>query len=218
VIQKEEFWNIIAAYNKGIWPVQLCLYIAALVIVVWLFLKPGKIQSIFAKLYCVICFSWTGIVFYMLLGKDMAGKSYGNYFLGILFIVISLLFGFDVFKKRMRFSLPAAGWRKNITLALVVLVLCYPLLGLAFGKGYQSLIFPGTFPCPTTAFTLILLTTALPSVDKKIYISLLFCAIPFTIFFQILRYGVYEDFVLFATGIYSLILLAKYWKPKAAIE
>jgi hypothetical protein len=218
VIQREEFWSIIAAYNRGIWPVQLCLYIVAIMIIVWAFLRPGTIQSIFAKLSCAICFAWTGIIFYMVLGKDLAGGSYSNYFFGILFILISLLFVFDVFKKRMQFSLPVAGWRKHTTVALVVLVLCYPLLGLAFGNGYQSLLVPGTFPCPTIAFTLILLTTSLPNVDKKIYIGLLFCAIPFTPFFQIMRYGVYEDIVLFATGIYSLILLVKYWKPTAVTD
>jgi hypothetical protein len=218
VIQKERFWEIITSYNRGIWPVQLGLYIAAIVIVVWLFVKPGGIRNILAKLYCVICFAWTGIVFYILLGKDMAGGSYGNYFLGSLFILISVLFGVDVFKKKMQFSLPAVGLRKHITLALAALVLCYPLLGLALGNGYQRLIFPGTFPCPTTALALMLLTTALPRVDKTIYISLLFCAIPFTPFFQILRYGVYEDIVLLVTGIYSLILLVKYWKPKAVID
>jgi hypothetical protein len=73
---------------------------------------------------------------------------------------------------------------------------------------------PGTFPCPTTALGLLLLTTALPQVDKIIYILLLFCAIPFTPFIQISRYGVYEDAILFAAGIYSLVLLLRYWKAE----
>jgi hypothetical protein len=218
VVQKERFWDIIAAYNKGIWPVQLGLYIAAIVIILWLFVRPGGIRLILAKFYCIVCFGWNGIVFYMLLGKDIAGGSYGCYFLGSLFIIVSLLFVVDVFKKKMQFSLPADKWRKRITLALVFFILCYPLLGLAFGNAYQRLIFPGTFPCPTIALALMLLTTALPRVDKIIYISLLFCAVPFTPFLQILRYGVYEDVVLFATGVYSLILLVRYWKPNAVID
>jgi hypothetical protein len=62
------------------------------------------------------------------------------------------------------------------------------------------------------ALSLLLLTTALPQVDRVIYILLLICAIPFTPFVQIARYGVYEDTILFATGIYSLVLLVRTWK------
>jgi hypothetical protein len=80
-----------------------------------------------------------------------------------------------------------------------------------FGHGLASLIMPGTFPCPTTALALVLLTTALPQVDRIIYILLLVCAIPFTPFVQIARYGVYEDSILLATGIYALALLLSNW-------
>ena len=97
--------------------------------------------------------------------------------------------------------------REYAPLVLILLVFCYPLFGIAFGHSLASLIMPGTFPCPTTALGLLLLTTALPQVDKVIYILLLICAIPFTPFVQIARYDVYEDTILFATGMYSLVLL-----------
>jgi hypothetical protein len=107
----------------------------------------------------------------------------------------------------MHFFLPTVGWRKYATLVLTSLVFCYPLFGLAFGHRFTSLIVPGTFPCPTVALGLLLLTMALPRVDKAIYILLLICAIPFTPFVQIARYGVYEDTILFVVGVYGLVLL-----------
>ena len=67
---------------------------------------------------------------------------------------------------------------------------------------------------PTTALGLILLTTALPRVDKIAYILLLVWAIPFPPFVQIPKYGVFEDAIMFLIGIYSLILLWKYWKAE----
>jgi hypothetical protein len=94
----------------------------------------------------------------------------------------------------------------------MLLVFCYPLFGIAFGHHFPSLIIPGTFPCPTTAFGLIMLTTALPRVNKIAYILLLLWAIPFPPFIQIPKYGVYEDAIMFISGIYSLILLLRYWK------
>ena len=203
------------AYGARIRPVQIVFYVAAILLVGWLFLKPGRIQSLFAKLFLSIAFAWNGIAFYFVLARGMAGDSYGNYVFGSVFIVVSALFAVDLFRQKMQFSPPTAGWRKYATLVLMLLVFCYSLFGIAFGHGLTSLIMPGTFPCPTTALGLILLTTALPQVDKIIYILLLICAIPFTPFVQIARYGVYEDTILFTTGIYSLVLLLRYRKAEA---
>jgi hypothetical protein len=212
MVTRDEFWIIMRAYGEGIWPAQIIFYLAAILLVAWLFLKPGKLQSFFAKLYLSIAFTWNGILFYMLLAKGMAGDSHGNYFTGALFILVSVLFAVDLFRQRMQFSLPTVGWRKYVTLLLMLLVFCYPLFGLLSGHGFTSLIVPGTHPCPTTALGLLLLTIALPQVDKIIYILLLFFAVPLTPFFQIARYGVDEDVILFTTGIYGLVLLIKYWK------
>ena len=153
-------------------------------------------------------------MFYMILARGMAGDSKGNYFFGSIFIVVSVLFVVDMFRQKMQFAFPTVGWRMYATFFLLLLVFCYPLFGIMSGRGFTSLIMPGTFPCPTTALGLLLLTIALPQVDKIIYILLLFFAIPFTPFVQIAKYGVYEDLILFTAGIYSLVLLVRYWRPK----
>jgi hypothetical protein len=214
MITKNEFWQIMKAYGAQIQPIQIVFYIAAILLIGWLFLKPGRIQTLVAKLYLSIAFAWNGIVFYFVLARDMAGGSYGNYVFGSIFIIVAVLFAVDLFRQKMRFSLPTVGWRRYATLVLALLIFCYPLFGMVFGHGFTSLIMPGAFPCPTTALGLLLLTMALPQVDKPIYILLLLCAIPFTPFVQIARYGVYEDTILFATGVYSLVLLLRYWRTK----
>jgi hypothetical protein len=213
MIPKEEFWRVMAAYGAGISPAQIVFYVAALLSTGWLFLKRGRIQSLCVKLVLALAFAWTGIAFYMILARDMAGGSYGNYVFGAAFIVVAALFAVDLLRQRMRFFLPTAGWQRVAT--LVLMVFCYPLFGIVLGHRFASLMVPGTFPCPTVALGLLLLTTALPQVDKVIYILLLICAIPFTPFVQIARYGVYEDTILFVTGIYSLVLLLQYWKTES---
>jgi hypothetical protein len=217
MIPAEEWWSIIEAYGARIWPVQVLFYIVAILLTGWLFLKPGRVQNFLARLYLSIAFAWNGIVFFLILAKDVTGDSYGNYFFGSIFIIVSLLFAVDLSREKMHFSLPAVRWQKYSTLALMLLVFCYPLFGIGLGHRFTNLIFPGTFPCPTTAFGLLLLTTALPQVDKIIYILLLFWAIPFPPFIQIPKYGAYEDTVMFVNGIYSLVLLLRYWKvPRAS--
>jgi hypothetical protein len=214
MITAEEWWSIIEVYGARIWPAQAVFYIVAILLTGWILLKPGRVQNWFTKLYLSIAFAWNGIVFFLILAKDITGDSYGNYFFGSIFIIVSVLFAVDLFRQKMQFSLPAAGWRKYVTLALMLLVFCYPLFGIAFGHHFASLIIPGTFPCPTTALGLLMLTTALPRVDKIAYILLLLWAIPFPPFIQIPKYGVYEDAIMFVSGVYSLILLLRYWKAE----
>jgi hypothetical protein len=211
---REEFWEILRAYATGIAPVQFVFYGAAALAVVWLLLKPGRVPSLLAKLFLTTAFAWNGVAFYMLLARDMSGDGYGSYFFGLIFIVVSALFAIDLFRQRTQFSLPTEGWPRPVTLLLLLLVFCYPLFGVLLGHPLTALIFPGTFPCPTVALALLLLTTALPKVDRTIYVLLLFCAIPFTPFFQIARFGVYEDFILLAAGLFSLFLLVRSWKPR----
>jgi hypothetical protein len=215
MITRAEFWDIMAAYAAGIWPMQIVFYIAAILLVAWLVIKPGKIQGLFTKLYLAIVFAWIGIMFYMVLAKGMAGDSHGNYFFGSLFILVAVLFMVDVFKQKLQFSLPTTRLNKSVVFLLMFLVFCYPVFGLLSGHGYTSLIIPGTYPCPTIAFALLLLILALPKVDKLINALLIIFAVPFTPFFQISRYGVYEDVILFTIGIYSLGLWLRSWRRAA---
>ena len=214
MITRDEFWRIMEYYGSQIWPFQIIFYFVAIFLVGWLLLTPRRFQSRITKLFLSIAFAWNGIMFYMILAKGMAGNSRGNYFFGVLFILVSVLFAIDLFKQKMQFALPASGWQKYALLIGIGLTFCYPLFGYLSGHALTSLIMPGTFPCPTTALALLLLTMALPQVDKIIFILLIFFAVPFTPFFQIAKYGVFEDTILFITGIYGLVLLVRFWKPR----
>jgi len=200
-------------YGAKIWPAQIIFYLAAILLVEWILVKPGKLPSFCTKLFLSIAFLWNGILFYLILAKGLAGNTHGNYFIGFLFILVSVLFVIDLFRQKMQFALPLVGWQKYVTLSLMMLTFYYPIFGRLSGHDFTSLLTPGTFPCPTIALTLLLLTMALPQVDKIIYILLIFLAIPFTPFFQIIKYGVFEDSILFTCGIFSLILLVKNWRP-----
>ena len=209
MITRNEFWRVMEGYAKGIMPSQFIFYVIALALVAWLFRGPGRVKTALTKGYLTVAFAWNGIVFYLMLGRGMAGGSHGNYIFALIFMIVSILFALDIFRGRMQFTIPQSGWQKYATQFLLLLVFSYPLLGIMFGHSAQSLIMPGTFPCPTTALALLLLTTALPEVDELACALLLFCAIPFTPFFQIARYGVYEDSILFVSGIYALILILR---------
>jgi hypothetical protein len=208
MLSAERWWEIIGAYGAGIWPAQAIFFVVAAALVLFLIFKPGKVATALMKLYLALAFGWNGIAFFMILGKDLVG----NYFFGSLFTLVAILFAVDLFRGRIQFRHPEPNWQKYLTLALVLIVFCYPLFSLVFGHYFPRVIILGTFPCPTTALALLLLTTALPRVDRIMYVILLFWAIPFPPLVQLPRYGVYEDSIMFIVGIYSLIMLVRHWK------
>ena len=215
MVTVEEWSQIMKNYGAKIWPIQIVFYIIAVLLTIWLFLKPGRIQNILMKLYLCIAFTWIGIAYYFILARDIARGNYVNYIIGSCFIIISVLFAVDMFRDKMHFLLPKTGWFRYTTIVLAILVFSYHWIGMAFGHQFPNLIIIGTVPCPTVTFGLLMLTTALPRANKIIFILMLFLAIPFTPFFQIARYGVYEDAIIFSAGIYSLVLLIKNWKVKS---
>jgi hypothetical protein len=214
MIARDEFWRALASYGAAIMPAQFIFYVAGVLVCLLLALRSGRRPTLIAKAFLAVVFAWNGIVFYLTLGSGMAGDSHGNYIFGLIFISVSVLFAIDLLQGRMQFTIPSSRWQRYATLVLALLVFSYPAFGILRGHSVTGTIIPGTFPCPTTALALILLTTALPQVDKVIYLLLLLCAIPFTPFFQIARYGVYEDTILLTTGIYALVLLIKNWRAE----
>ena len=73
MIPREEWLSILEAYSAHIWPAQIVFYLAAILLTGWFFLKPGRGHNWFIKLYLSIAFAWNGIVWFLILAKDMAG-------------------------------------------------------------------------------------------------------------------------------------------------
>ncbi len=210
MLPANEWWGILGAYGAAVWPAQAVFYLAGLVFTAFVFRSRKPIASVLMKLYLAFSFGWISLVFFLTIGKCLAGST----FFGALFMVIAILFAVDSFRQRMEFRLPQVAGQKSLTLWLTLIVLCYPLLSIALGRPLEKLLVPGTLPCPTTALALVLLATSLPRVNRLLYILLLFWAIPFAPLIQIPKYGVYEDTIMFTVGIYSLVMLVRNWKAR----
>jgi hypothetical protein len=213
MLSANEWWEIIKAYGAAVWPAQAIFFAGGLLLVLLVFMKPGRAVDALTRLYLTISLGWVGIVFFMVLGKGLAG----NYFFGSLFTIAAALFAVDLFRRKMHFELPKTPWQRYTTTALALAVICYPVVSLAFGHHFPGVIVPGSHPCPSAALGLVLLTMALPRVNKVAYIILLFWAIPFPPAIQIPKYGVYEDTIMFVVGLYALVMLIRNWKPGATV-
>jgi hypothetical protein len=197
------FWNHIAAYNTVTWPVQTIMIAAAVYLTYRVFAKPDAKTDVWMKAFLALAFAWNTIVFFLIFVRNPISM-----FSGVpLFIIVSILFVVDIFAKKMHFRLPEGRWMRGLTIAWIALTALYPLLGWLLGHTWPKVLLP-LFPCPLTVFAIALVAAAVPKTDKKVFIALL----PWALMGLPKCFGAldcYEDCVLFASGVYGLIVLIK---------
>jgi len=205
----EIFWNQMGAYNEATLPVQIIMMIAAVVLTYFVFAKASARVNTLMKVFLSFAFAWTGIVFFLIFARSVI-----SVVSSALFIIVAILFALDIFKKKIEFGLPIARWQRYLTVFLVLLVFLYPVIGMALGHYYPETCMPMA-PCPLTVFAIALVAAAIPHVDKKVYVLLL----PWAIMGLPKCLGAlncYEDCILFAAGVYGLVLLVKKWRTIGA--
>jgi hypothetical protein len=201
----EAFWNQMAAYNEATLPVQIVMMIVAVVLTYFVSARPSIRVNTLMRSFLLFAFAWNGIVFFLIFAWSIISAA-----ASALFVIIAILFALDIFKKKIEFRLPAAGWQRYVTILLILLVFLYPVIGMALGHSYPKTCMPMA-PCPLTVFAIALVAAAIPQVDRKVYAFLL----PWAILSLPKCVGAldcYEDCILFAAGVYGLVLLVKNWR------
>jgi hypothetical protein len=200
------FWNHIAAYNETTWLVQAVMIIAAVYLTYRVFAKPGPATDVWMKAFLAFTFVWNGTVLFLVFLRNPISM-----FTGVpLFIIVSVLFVVDIFVKKIHFKLPESKWMRGLTIAWIALTALYPLVGWFLGHTWPKVLLP-LFPCPLTVFAIALVAAAAPKTDKKVFIALL----PWALLGLPKCFGAldcYEDCILFASGVYGLVVLIKSWR------
>ena len=202
----ETFWSNIGVYNEVTLPFQAFLIITAVILTYFTFAKPSAKTDIWMKVFLAFAFAWNGVVFFLIFVRNPIS----TYFGAPLFIILAILFVIDIFSKRTEFRLPDVKWRKALTLLWISLVVLYPVFGLPLGHAYPGILTP-VMPCPITVFAITMIAAAIPKADKKVYILLLpwaLAGLPKCLG----ALNCFEDCILFASGVYGLVLLIKNWK------
>ena len=205
----ETFWYQMGAFNEATLPIQIIMSVLALTLTYFVFAKASARVNILMKSFLSFAFAWNGIVFFLIFAWSIASA-----FFSVLFIIVAILFALDIFKKKIEFKLPVTRWQRYLTVFLILLVFLYPVIGMALGHYYPKTCMPMA-PCPLTVFAIALVAAAIPHVDKKVYVFLL----PWAIISLPKCLGAldcHEDCILFASGVYGLVLLVKNWKTIGA--
>lgn len=200
------FWTQVATYNAATWPIQAVMIVAAAYLTYCVFAKPGDKTDAWMKMFLAFSFAWNGTVFFLVFVRNPISMTIGT----PLFAIVSILFIADIFAKKTRFGLPQGKWMRGFTIAWILLALLYPLIGWPLGHVYPKVLLP-LFPCPLTVFATALVAAAAPNVDRKVFIALL----PWGLLGLPKCFGAldcYEDCILFASGVYGLIVLIKNWR------
>jgi hypothetical protein len=207
----ETFWARVGLYNEALWPVQAALIIIAAFLTHRLIARPGPRTDVWMKAFLSFAFAWDGIVVFLVYLRNPISMAIGT----PLFILVAILFAVDIWAQRTAFKLPDTRWGQVLTFVWLALVVCYPLTGWVFlGHAYPRTLLP-TMPCPLTVFAITLVAAAAPRVDRKGFVALL----PWALMGLPKCFGAldcYEDCILFASGVYGLIVLIRNWKTRTS--
>ena len=215
MIPANEWWQIIQHYAASVFPAQIVFYGLALLMVFLLVKMPGETTNKIIKGYFALVFGWIAIVFFTLLGKELPMHNMQTF----LFASITLFFLIDLFIGTTQYQFPRKKRQRQTWIAAMILVMVgYPLVGMLLGREATGWIIPGSFPCPSTALALLFMSTTLPQKRRWVYfvnlMLLLIWAIPFPLMIQIPIFGVYEDAIMFASGIYAMLILVLTWRRR----
>jgi hypothetical protein len=205
-MSSESFWNQVSRYNQDTILIQIILLAIIVILIYYLFARPGKKTDTCLKVYFVFLFAWNGAVFFLL----YASNPISTYFGAPLFFILAIFFLVDLFTKGTQFRIPEVRWKRAATLIWFLLVLFYPLIGLAFSHTYPAIITP-LMPCPMTVLAIALMTSSSPRTNRIILLLLLSWALA-GLPKCLGALDCYEDCILFAAGVYGLVILVKDWK------
>ena len=186
----EQFFDVFRRYNEGVWPAQWILAAVGLVAIYFATrdsVRAGRaVSAALAALWL-----WMGVVYHFAFFRVINPAAV---LFGTLFVAQGVMLAwFGVWRGRLRFEARADFAGAAGALLVVAALLVYPAIGYALGHRYP--VNP-TFglPCPTTVFTLGLLSWLTPRAPRVVLIiPLLWALIGGTAALQL---GVREDLML----------------------
>ena len=198
----EAFLRVFEKYNTAIWPLQVFLFLLAIVGVFITLTKSRRSGQIIASILAFL-WIWMGFVYHIMY---FAFINRAAYIFGSLFIIEGILFiYFGFYKRNISFHFRPDIYGIAGSFLILFALIIYPVLGYFLGHKYPSAPTFG-LPCPTTIFTFGILLFAdniVPIV--LILIPFLWSLIGVSAAFAL---GIKEDIGLLISGVLFLVLVS----------
>lgn len=162
----DQFFEVFRSYNNTVWPVQVLLNLFAL-LTLFLIIRPRRWSSMAVSAIMGMLWIWLGAAYHLAFFARINPVAYG---FGALSIIGGLLFVWHgVIRRRLKFAF-ARDLRTCVGSVLVAFSLAgYPVWATLAGHGYPELPTFGV-PCPTTIFTIGVLSLASGTSLRKVLI------------------------------------------------
>jgi Family of unknown function (DUF6064) len=205
----DEFFAVFDAYNEAVWPAQLFLLaLAVLALVLVAFPRTWSGRAVSAIL--AFLWAWSALAYHVAFFASINPLAY-------VFAAVSAAGGLvfvwqGVVRLKLRFQL-ARRARVAVGVVLVVFALfIYPAWSLYSGHGYPGMPTFG-LPCPTTLFTMGLLTFLVPPYPRStLVVPVLWCLVGAQAAFLL---GVWQDLGLLVAAAVGAVLIARPSVPSA---
>lgn len=200
MIGQEVLFKYFVQYNTSTFPMQIVAYVLCLVI---LFAALSKFQYSNRVIAAVFAFFWiwVGIVFWIPGGTFFPLV----YAFAALCVIQGALFAVGVAKPMVSYRIGTDVYSFAGIVLIVYALIGYPLVGYAVGHAWPLTMLVGSFPCPTTVFTLGLFLCTESRLPKYLLIVPLLTAAYAMI--GAFRGTVPEDVGLVVAGILALAML-----------
>ncbi len=161
----EQFFDVLAAYNRSLWPFVLALWIASGFACAWLMSASGRSHARWISGLLVVHWAWSAIAYHAAFFTRINPAAW---LFAVLFLAQAALFvWFGVMKRNLSFESSRTAWTR-VGWFLMLYALLYPVITIV---EHGSVVRAPTFavPCPTTIFTAGLLLLA-PSRPRSLTI------------------------------------------------
>lgn len=191
---REQFFEVFARYNDAVWPAQFVLYAAALA-ALGLVLARQRHAGRAVSAVLALLWAWMAVMYHLVYFRQVNPAAT---LFGAAFLLAAVLFAWQgVVRGKLGFAW-ALDARSAAGLLLVAYGLAfYPALAWLLGHRYPAMPTFG-LPCPTTIFTLGLLTLMRPPYPRAVFIVPLAWVLVGAQ--AVFLFGLYEDIGLLAAG------------------
>ncbi|MEQ1908341.1 MAG: DUF6064 family protein [Vicinamibacterales bacterium] len=190
---REEFFDLLGAYNAALWPAAVALWVASVLAVVWLLSSPRPRDRWLSGLLAVH-WAWSAVAYHLAFFTRINPAAW---LFAAMFLVEAALFVWHgVIRRQLSFTSRRTTW-SPIAWILVGYALLYPAIN---AVQHASVVRIPTFglPCPTTILTGGLLMLAAPRLRSLAIVPVVWSAIGGS---AALLLGVSADYALPVTGV-----------------
>lgn len=190
---REEFFDLLAAYNGALWPVAVALWVVSVLACAWL-LSSRRSHGRWISAVLAVLWAWSALAYHATFFTRINPAAW--LFAAMFVVQAALLFWLGVIRDQLSFTSRRTTW-SPIAWTLVGYALLYPAIN---AVQHVSVVRIPTFglPCPTTILTGGLLLLAWPRLRILAIVPVIWSAIGGSAAFLL---GVSADYALPVTGV-----------------